>query len=142
MALRKTKGRKKLKPISQRGKGERRITFAQSRDKAASAKSTAPTYSLSKSTQKRKGVTRKITKAGMNYGLVVKNRKANSSAKSFIKSTKAGTKTGTGSTLSTRLKQAKLNAKSKVKTTGRKMANWSAKKKAAMKKLWASNKKS
>jgi len=119
MALRKTKGRKKLKPISQRGKGERRITFAQSK---AKAKKSNPTG---------RGIYRPDRITG----------KANAAAAVDVYSYKLGTKTGKGSTLSTRLKQAKLNAKSKAKSTGRKMANWSAKKKAAMQKLWAGNKK-
>lgn len=108
------KGRKKLKPISQRGKGERRITFAQSKAKSTGA-------------------------------MIQPKRKSNSSAKNFTSAYKSGTKTGSGSTLGTRLKQARLTAKSKIKSSAKKgssaMSSWSSAKMKAMKKLWAGNRK-
>lgn len=92
-------GRRKLKPISQRGKGERRITMQQSRKKANASGYKAPA--------KRKGANAAAKKA---VGAVNKTRRSTKLA--LINSKVRG---GGGSSLKTRLKQKALNTKSKLK---------------------------
>ena len=120
MAKRKTGGRR-LKPITQRGAGERRVTMGLSRRTAEASGYKAPKKRTGVNAAARRAISalkagRKTgaKKAG-NYGLVIKNRKANTAAKKAIAGRKAGLKPGTGSTLKTKAKQKLLNAKGKSK---------------------------
>jgi hypothetical protein len=84
-------------------------------------------------------------------GSVQKAKKATPKRKAAAAKMKVS-RGGSGSTTSTELKQLALSTKGKVKSTARNasgaarsaggaMTNWSAKKKAAMQKLWERNRK-
>jgi hypothetical protein len=115
-----TGGQRRIRAISKRGKGENRIAMERSRAKSKASGYKAPKKRTGPNTAAKKTIS--ATKAGKsagpkkagNYGLLIKNRKANTATKKAAAGRKSAMG-GTGSTLKTKAKQKMLNVKGKSK---------------------------
>ena len=108
-----TKGRKRLKSLWKRGKGERSVTYAQSKKKTTGV-----------------GVQKKRSGPNAKAASMAASYKANQPSAS-----------NSGSTLKTQAKQTYLNAKSKVKSTYRMTAAHRKAISDGLKKFWGGGKK-